>query len=146
MVSDINPQEDPESIGIFDRNCVLIIDEDHKYLEYLTQRFEQQSFKVLSHTCGELALKTARKMEPDCIVLDLNLLDMDGLDLCQALVDDSKTCGIPVVVMGKTDDSAVVQQAKAAGSEFFVSKPVDPKNLLMLVNESIAEARSWICD
>ena len=146
MVIDPNPQEDPESIGIFDQNCVLIIDEDHRYLDYLKSRFEQQSYKVFSHTCGKLALQTARRTEPDCIVIDLKLLDMDGIELCKSLVDDSKTCGIPVIIMGKTDDKAVIQQARAAGSEFFVSKPVDPKNLLMIVNESIAEARSWICE
>ena len=146
MVIDIYPQGDPEPIDIFDRNCVLIMDNDREYLKYLTSCFSQQNFKVLSHTSGELGLQTARKLEPDCILINLELLDMDGISLCQTIVDDSQTCGIPVIVMGKTDDRDVIRQAKAAGCEFFVAKPIDPKNLLMLVNETIAEARSWICE
>ena len=143
---DLIPQEEPESIEIFDRNCVLILDRDKQQIEYLQKCFAQQNFKVIGHTSGEFGIRTARKSQPDCIIVNTDLVDMDGIDLCQTLVDDSVTCGIPVICMGAIDSAAIIQEAKSAGCQFFVSKPVDPRAVLFLVNEAIADARSWICD
>ena len=146
MMFDLLPQEEPESLDIFDRNCVLILDENRAFLEYMAKCFSQQNFQVLSHTSGELGLATARKSTPDCILISTRLIDMDGIDLCRAIVDDSQTCGIPVIVLGSTENETTIKNAKAAGSQFFLSKPIDPRSLIFLVNESIAESRSWICD
>ena len=146
MVLDLFPQEDPQPIDIFDRNCVLVLDENKSYLDYLTSCFGQQNFEVLAHTCGELGLRTAKRSLPDCILVNTELIDMDGISLCQHIVDDSQTCGIPVIMMGDNVDADVLKNAKSAGCQFFVSKPIDPKALIFLVNESIAEARSRILD
>lgn len=146
MVIDLNPHEELDPIQIFDRNCILILDRSREYIDYLTKLFEQQNFKVLGHTCGDLGFKTAKKVVPDCILINLELLDMDGISLCRSMVDESSTCGIPVILMGKTNDESVLREAKAAGCEFYIAKPIDPKALAFLVNESIAEARSWICE
>lgn len=145
-MNDLIPQEEPEAIEIYDRNCVLIIDENKQQIEYLKKCFAQQNYKVLGHTSGEYAIRTARKSQPDCILVNTDLVDMDGIDLCQALVDDTATCGIPVICMGAIESPSVIQEAKAAGCQFFVSKPVDPRAVVFLVNEAIADARSWIFD
>ena len=146
MVIDLFPHEEPDPIEIYDQNCVMILDRSKEYIDYLTTHFESQSFKVLSFTSGENGFKSATEKLPDCILINLELLDMDGVSLCRAIVDESSTCGIPVILMGKPNDDSVIRKAKAAGCEYFVSKPIDPKALIFLVNESIAEARSWICE
>lgn len=146
MVKNLYPQEDPQPLDIFDRNCILILDEDPNYLEYLAENFRQQNFEVFSHTCGELGFKRAKQSIPDCIIVNSDLIDIDGIDLCRKIVDDSITCGIPVIAMGSPSDHGMVSSAKAAGSQFFVAKPVDPRVMVHLVNEAIAEARSWILD
>ena len=146
MVIDLIPEEDPQPIDIFDRNCILILDENRTYLDYLSGCFRQQNFEVLTHTCGELGIQTAKRSLPDCILVNSSLIDIDGISLCQQIVDDSVTCGIPVIVMGNSRKSEDLKSAKTAGCQFFVSKPIDPKVLVFLVNESIAEARSWILD
>ena len=141
---DLIPREEPDSIEIYDRNCVLILDQDKRQIEYLQNCFSQQNFKVIGHTSGELGFRAAKKSQPDCIIVNTELIDMDGIDLCQSLVDDSTTCGIPVICIGAADSHLVVQHAKAAGCQFFLSKPVDPRSVIFLVNEAIADARSWI--
>ncbi len=146
MVFDLLPQEGPDPIHIFDQNCLLLLDESRQYLEHLEKCFSQQNFKTISHTCGRLGLRTAQESLPDCILINSQLIDMDGIDLCRRIVDDSQTCGIPVIVMGKSADDSLIQQARAAGCQFYVAKPIDPKAIIFLVNESIADARSWICD
>jgi CheY-like chemotaxis protein len=146
MVIDLRPREEPDPIGLHDLNCVLIVDRCLNSIEVMTQWFQHQQFKVLSHTCGSYGFQAAIRSTPDCILINLELLDMDGIDLCQRLVDDSATCGVPVILFGNASDGVIVQQAKAAGCEFFVSTPLDPRALILLVNEAIAQSRSWICD
>ena len=146
MVIELNPQEDPQPIDIFDRNCILILDQNRNYVDYLAKFFNQQNFQVLTHTSGELGFENARRSQPDCILLNSELVDMDGVSLCQQIVDDSQTCGIPVIMMGDGQKCSEMKSAKAAGCQFFVTKPIDPRTLIFLVNESIAEARSWILD
>lgn len=146
MTSDLIPHEEPSPIEIFDQNCVLIVDSCRTSIESLETQFNRQNFRVLSHTRGEYGFETAVRSQPDCILISSQLVDMDGLDLCRMLVDESQTCGIPVIVLGDRSCGSSVQHARQAGCQFFVAKPVDPRSLIFLVNESIAEARSWICE
>ena len=146
MVSDLIPHEDPESLEIYDRNCILIINSDPHELDGLKNNFERQGFKVIAHTKGDYGLQAARNIGPDCILIDTELMDMCGIDLCRKINDDSATCGTPVIMLGSPRSTQTIQKARRAGCQFFLSKPVDPKTLLLTVNESIAESRSWICE
>ena len=51
-----------------------------------------------------------------------------------------------MIVMSRPGTQATVQRARHAGAHFFLAKPFDPKVMLHLVNDAIAESRSWICD
>ncbi len=146
MFSDIIPSEEPHAIENLDRNNLLIIDSDTIVLDSLEKAFGQQGYRVHKHTSGEMGLTSIRRLHPDCVLIEVDLMDMDGIELCRTIVDDSCTCGIPVIVMTRTTSQATVRQARSAGCHFFVAKPVDPKALLFLVNEAIAESRSWICE
>ena len=146
MFSDMTPTVEPDPIENLDRNNLLIVDSDTIVLESLDRAFSSQGYRVHKHTSGEMGLTSIRRLIPDCVLVEVDLFDMDGIELCRTIVDDSVTCGIPVIVMGRAQNQAVVRQARQAGCHFFVSKPVDPKALLYLVNEAIAESRSWICE
>ena len=146
MVYDIIPHEDPDPLEIYDCNSILIVNGDPHELDRLNKNFSRQGFKVIGHTKGDYGLSAAIKAEPDCVLIDTDLMDMCGIDLCRQIQDEPTTCGIPVIVTGATTSSETVQAARRAGCQFFLAKPVDPNALLLMVNESIAEARSWICE
>ena len=146
MVFDIVPHEDSDPLEIYDRNCILIVAGDRQELDRLDECFSRQGFKVIGHTKGDYGLQAAQNAEPDCILIDLELIDMCGIELCRKIENESKTCGIPVIMVGQTDSTDTIRDARRAGCQFFLSKPYDPNALLLMVNESIAEARSWICE
>ena len=146
MVFDIVPHEDADPLEIYDRNCILIIAGDPHQLDRLDKCFSRQGFKVIAHTRGDYGLQAAQNAEPDCVLIDLHLMDMCGIDLCRKIEDDSKTCHIPSIMIGQAESSETIRDARRAGCQFFLSKPYDPNALLLMVNESIAEARSWICE
>ena len=146
MVSEIIPYVEPAPLENLDRNNILIIDSDTRMLESLDRAFQSQGFRVIKHTSGEYGLASVREHQPDLVLVEVDLLDMDGIELCRTVADSSDTCGIPVIVMARSGNQALVRQARSAGCHFFMAKPIDPKSLLHLANEAIAESRSWICD
>lgn len=146
MVFDLNTNEQTEMMENLDRNNLLIIDSDTKILESLDQAFTNQGFRVLKHTSGEIGLKSIQRQLPDCVLVEADLMDMCGIELCRTIVDGAATCGIPVIVMSRPANQALVRHARQAGAHFYLAKPFDPKVMLHLVNDAIAESRAWICD
>ena len=145
MVFDL-PDEQSEMIENLDRNNLLIVDSDIRALASLDTAFTNQGFRVLKHTNCKIGLVSIRRQLPDCVLVDVDLMDMCVIELCRSIVDGATTCGIPVIVMSRPANQAIVQLARHAGAHFYVAKPFDPKVMLHLVNDAIAESRSWICD
>jgi len=121
------------------RHNVLIIDDDEAIAEPLRLRLERQGFGTLVANSGRQALELARSRRPDCITLDLGLPDVDGLALCQQLVDDETTSEIPVIIVSGQDGPDIVRQSRAAGCHYYVRKPYDPNVLLTLICQAIEE-------
>ena len=124
-----------------DRYSVLIVDDDEAQADVLATRLTGQGFGTLIANSGELALELARAERPDCILLDLRLPDVDGLDVCQKLVDSHQTCEIPVIIVSGLEQPDIIRRCRAAGCHFYVRKPYDPNALLTLVRQAIGEAR-----
>lgn len=139
--TETEPQQQPE-----EKKCskkILIAEDDVCQLEILEYRFAQQGFEVLRAENGEHAMRLAHQHVPDAILMDVDLPDMSGMELCRNLTDHEKTGDIPVVIVSGSTDSDIVRQARSAGSSFFLHKPFDPSALLLLVNQAIQDARDW---
>ena len=118
---------------------ILIVDDDEAIVEVLSHRLSTQGFQPLTAHRGCDGLQRARQDRPDLILLDLRLPDMDGLTICQELVDSSDTWDIPVIIVTGRDDPDIVRQCRAAGCRFFVHKPYDPNALLILIRQALED-------
>jgi DNA-binding response OmpR family regulator len=122
---------------------VLIIDDDRDQAETLAWSLQSQGFETLTSAAGKRGLALATTERPDAILLDLDLPDADGLEICQQLVDGVATAGIPVVIISGQDRADVVRRARTAGCDFYLRKPYDPNVVLMVVEQAIARSRMW---
>lgn len=116
---------------------VLIVDDDEAMVDVLSLRLTRQGFKTLSSNSGQKGLELARSERPSLILLDLRLPDVDGLTICQELVDDCETCDIPVIIVSGMERPDIIRRCRAAGCEYFVRKPYDPNALLVLIRQAI---------
>ena len=110
---------------------VLLIDDDPAttdMLEILVQAFP---CTVLSANSGEDGLQLARDEKPDLILLDLMMLDMDGLETCKALRKFTKT---PILMLSALYTPAMVAKALDSGADDYLSKPVPSKVLFAHMN------------
>lgn len=122
-----------------DRQCILIVDDDHSQAEVLSFRLGRQGYDTITANTGHTGLQLARHERPDLVLLDLRLPDVDGLHICRQLTDDIRTCGIPVIIVSGMERPDIIRQSRAAGCHYYVRKPYDPNALLLLVRSAMNE-------
>jgi DNA-binding response OmpR family regulator len=122
---------------------VLIVDDDQSMAEILAYRLRRQGMETLVATRGSQGLDRARTERPSLIVLDLCLPDADGLRICQQLGDATETCAIPVIIVTGVDQPEIIRQCRLAGCRYFLHKPYDPKVLLVLIRQALADQAEY---
>jgi CheY-like chemotaxis protein len=116
---------------------VLLVDDDPTILRLLEVNFRLEGFEVRSATCGQDALAMAAE-QPDAIVLDVTLPDMDGHDVYERLRGDGALASIPIVFLSaRARDEELARYGTAAVR--FVAKPFDPAALVQTVRAAILE-------
>ena len=81
---------------------VLVIDDDPSIVDFLEMALEDEGYRVLASVDGE-ALQLAHDLQPNVILLDIMMPDMDGVEVSRRLRADTRTAGIPIVVMSAQD-------------------------------------------
>lgn len=139
---DIEPLREPD--GELNERKILITEDDPCQMEILEFRFKQQGFQVIKANTGQKAKELAIEHLPDAILMDVDLPDMSGMELCRHLTDGETTADIPIVILSGSTEEGIVREARSAGSSFFLHKPFDPTALLLLVNQAIEDSRQWL--
>ncbi len=135
-----------------ERGSRVMIVEDHEMLVSLLRRaLEREGYEVTSAASGVEMMTQLQTSQPDIIVLDLGLPDMDGRDLLAALKRDARTSRIPVVVWSAREAGSNRRIALELGAEDFVEKgppstlvPKIERILFRLSERDLARARATI--
>ncbi len=107
---------------------VLIIEDDPAMLRGLKDNFEFEGYRVATAADGDAGLKTALKIQPDLIILDLMLPKVNGYEICRFLREEKLE--MPVIMLtAKGQDSDIVLGLKL-GADDYVTKPFSIKELL----------------
>jgi len=115
------------------RERILVVDDEQDILELIRYNLSREGYQLDTVTTGEEALKIARDRHPDLIILDLMLPGIDGLDVCRLLKGETRTSGIPIIMLtAKGEDSDVVTGLEL-GAEDYMTKPFSPKVLIARV-------------
>lgn len=109
----------------------ILICDDEPTLRELVRASLDGGYRFAEASDGVVALKLARDLHPDAIVLDLMLPRLSGLEVLAELQRDERLRSIPVLVMTAWNDTE--DAALAAGAEGFVTKPFDPNELKLAV-------------
>ncbi len=99
---------------------MLLADDDKKLLPLLERGFRYEGFDVVTATDGQSCLRLARSGQPDVIVLDIGMPDIDGLAVCAQL---HETLDVPVIMLTARDDVDDKVRALELGADDYVTKP-----------------------
>ncbi|RVT88455.1 diguanylate cyclase [Inhella crocodyli] len=108
-----------------DRPRLLVVDEQPANIQALYRTFASDH-QVFMATSGRQALELAQERRPDLVLLDLDLPDLDGFEVCTRLQADPATRHIPVVFVTAHNDEAAEARGLALGAVDFIGKPIRP--------------------
>ncbi|MFK5970235.1 MAG: response regulator [Candidatus Marithrix sp.] len=123
---DILQADDRDDLSATDIT-ILIVEDDRKFSNIITELAQNKGFKCLLAEDGLTGLKLAEEYKPDAIILDIGLPKLDGLSLMRKLKDKRSTRHIPVHFMSAADQSI---DAKKMGAIGYLVKPINMEKLL----------------
>lgn len=105
---------------------LLVVDDQPANIQVLYEVFSADH-QVLMATRGAQALTLCANKLPDLVLLDVNMPDLDGLEVCRRLKADDITRDIPVIFVTAHDDERAETLGLEAGAVDFISKPINPR-------------------
>jgi diguanylate cyclase (GGDEF)-like protein/PAS domain S-box-containing protein len=120
---------------------ILAIDDSPQVQELIAARLRAEHVVIVQASNAADGLRLASEQPPDLVLLDLDLPDASGLDVCRALQGDPKTSGIPVLFLTGTNDPAIKAAALDLGAIDYVTKPFDATELRARVRSALRTKR-----
>lgn len=118
---------------------ILVVEDDSDLQQVLGIRLKAAGFEVHSAQDGTHAFSTALKVTPDIVLLDLGLPAGDGYTVLRRLKESTRTNQAPVIVLSARDAAENRPKALEAGADEYLSKPVDPRDLLEALKRHLPE-------
>ncbi len=109
---------------------ILVADDERKIVDLIKSYLEAAGFQTLCAYDGSTALALAREGCPDCLILDINMPGLDGLDVAREL---RKTSSLPIIFLTARSEETDRIVGLELGADDYVSKPFSPRELVARV-------------
>jgi two-component system, LuxR family, response regulator FixJ len=119
-----------------DTATIFVVDDEASVRQALTEMLNVFGYKVEAHPTAEDLLQSLDPRQVGCIVADVRMPGMDGIELVHELARRNVT--VPVVVFSGHADIAMAVAAIKAGAEDFIEKPIDDSKLVAAINRGLA--------
>lgn len=106
-----------------DQPCILIVDDSPLNRKVLAHILSEQGYQIQEAADGKAALECMERVAPDLILLDINLPDVNGIELCQRLKGVPSSADIPIIFISALQETAQKVRAFEAGGIDYVTKP-----------------------
>jgi len=119
---------------------VLIIDDEPKITAALMIRLESMGYTVYHAINGLAGVEAAALHEPDAIILDIRLPDIDGYETCTRIRRFNRLADTPIIFLSANVQDEAIVQASNAGGSMFISKPYEASSIQRAI-EDLTEGR-----
>ena len=116
-----------------DQASVMVVDDQPANLKLLEDMLKNQGYAIRSFPRGQLALASAAQSPPALILLDINMPQMNGIEVCERLKSDRRLAGIPVIFLSALNESEDKIKAFRSGGVDYVTKPFQLAEVLARV-------------
>ena len=120
---------------------ILAVDDNEMHCYALRKVLEHSGFEVFVAHNGSDAISLTQDQKPDVVLLDINLPDVNGYEVCARLKRDESTKSIPVVFHTATESTGPAKSyAESVGGIAFLTYPIDAGHLVMVVKGAAARS------
>jgi len=118
-----------------DKKRILLVDDEEDLRKMLKFRLEALNYDVVEAADGEDALKKAKSIKPDLMILDLMLPKLDGFEVCKTLKSDENYKNIPIIMFTASAQEKDGELSREVGSDAHITKPFEPQELVEKIKE-----------
>ncbi|HIK17595.1 MAG TPA: response regulator [Leptolyngbyaceae cyanobacterium M33_DOE_097] len=117
------------------RAKVMVVDDDLALLVRVRSLLEPWGLKITTLTNPEQFYEVLEAASPDLLILDVEMPQISGIDLCQIVRNDSRWSGLPILFLTAHTDAETINQVFSVGADDFVSKPIiGPELITRIIN------------
>jgi DNA-binding response OmpR family regulator len=113
---------------------VLVIDDESEITDIVDAFLTEAGYQVMVENAPQNAVEIAKNFNPNVILLDIMMPNIDGYDICEALKKDPNLVSTPVIFLTGKDRSDDMGRSFKAGGDMFIKKPFSCERLLEIVN------------
>ncbi|MDP2931061.1 MAG: response regulator transcription factor [Chloroflexota bacterium] len=117
---------------------ILVVDDEQKIVSTVRAYLEREGYHVLEANDGRQALEISQQEQPDLIVLDLMLPEIDGLEVCRQI---RRSSDVPIIMLTARQEDADKLIGLELGADDYVTKPFSPRELVARVKVVLRRAR-----
>lgn len=129
------------NLKLVESDHVLVVDDQASSRLYISELLRSAHFRVSEAINGEDALEAVEQLQPDLVLLDVLMPDINGFDVCRQLKANDLTRLIPVVLITALTDRSNRVRGMGVGADDILTKPFDQVELLARVRSSIHQKR-----
>ncbi len=118
-----------------DKKKILIVEDEPEFRMTLRMRLEANGFEVIEAEDGVMGLETARKSDPDLVMLDLMLPKMEGYQVARLLKFDNKHKNTPIIMLTARSQQSDRETGLSVGADAYLTKPFKSEELLETINK-----------
>lgn len=126
--------------SVTDKSRLLIVEDDLDLSEMLNAYFRVQGYEVSTAAWGEEAVRVSKEVDPDLIVLDIRLPDIDGYEVCRRIRTNRRTQNIPIIFLTEKRDRVDKLAGLELGVVDYITKPFDIQELRLRVRNALRSA------
>ena len=119
---------------------ILVVDDEAVLVEAIAYNLQQAGYQVITAADGASALEAARREQPDLLVLDIMLPEVDGLEVCRQLRREQTTATLPILMLTARGDEIDKVVGLEVGADDYVTKPFGRRELLARVRALLRRA------
>lgn len=117
--------------------CILVVDDDPDLATIVRHILNRAGYEAHSVFSGQAALDWLKNRQPDVVLLDLMMPDINGFTILRALRAHDVTRALPVIILTAKADSTTRDETAEAGASGFLSKPINSAVLLAHVRRAL---------
>ncbi len=118
---------------------ILVADDEPHILKLVSFTLSNHGYEVLTVTDGKAAVEAAEREQPDLVLLDVMMPEMNGYEAARLIKENPATKDIPVVMLSAKSQQYEIRQGLDCGAEEYVCKPFTPRALLEKVDEILRQ-------
>ncbi|THB71334.1 MAG: response regulator [Gammaproteobacteria bacterium] len=128
-----------------DKYRIMVVDDEDTTRMLIAAILSKYGFSVIEESDGAKCIERAVEEQPDVLLLDIMMDDVNGFDICEQIRNTAEICALPVIFITGLDARFGILKALRVGATDYIIKPIEPEDVIAKVN-SILTTKNLIKD